>query len=264
MRGAKAISVIAASLLGAIPGLSQAQRPGGSEAHMTSAEAAAPFDPTGYWVSVITHDWLERMVVPQRGLYPDVPMTQKAKEFADAWQAGPVEAAGNQCEAYGAAAIMQVPEQLHITWQDPNTLQVQTDAGMQTRLLHFQPDPAMANAAPSRQGYSVAQWVIYRPALPQNLPRIAPPPETHYGWLQVGTTDMLPGLLRKNGVPYSGHADMSENWVLNTEADGDEWLTVTTTLNDPEYLSIPYVVNAIFNREANGSRWDPAPCSLTY
>ena len=32
---------------------------------------------------------------------------------------------------------MRVPGRLHITWQDDNTLRIDTDAGTQTRLLAF-------------------------------------------------------------------------------------------------------------------------------
>jgi hypothetical protein len=32
-----------------------------------SLRAAAPFDPTGTWVSVITEDWRWRMMTPPRG-----------------------------------------------------------------------------------------------------------------------------------------------------------------------------------------------------
>ncbi len=32
---------------------------------------------------------------------------------------------------------MSVPGRLHITWQDANTLRIDTDAGRQTRLVRF-------------------------------------------------------------------------------------------------------------------------------
>ncbi len=116
-----------------------------------SAQAQAPFDPTGYWVSLITENWRWRMVVPGKGEYADVPINLKAKQIADAWDPATDEAAGKQCEAYGAAVIMRNPERLHIVWQDANTLRVDTDEGMQTRLLNFVPPPppgAPAGAPP--------------------------------------------------------------------------------------------------------------------
>ena len=67
------------------------------------------------------------------------------------------EAAGEQCKAYGAGGIMRLPGRLHITWQDDNTLRIDTDEGMQTRLLHFDGKPPEGGPR-TWQGYSVAQW----------------------------------------------------------------------------------------------------------
>src|SRR5665213_2862015 len=107
-----------------------------------TAKASAPSDITGYWVAFVTEDWRFRMVTPHKGDYQAVPMTDQARKVADSWNPEADEAAGNQCKAYGAAAIMRVPARFHITWQDDNTLRIDSDAGMQTRLFHFQPQPA--------------------------------------------------------------------------------------------------------------------------
>ena len=66
-----------------------------------------------------------------------VPINQAAKKIMNDWNPAKDEAEGNQCKAYGAAAIMRVPGRVHITWQDDNTLKVDADAGMQTRVLRF-------------------------------------------------------------------------------------------------------------------------------
>ena len=87
-------------------------------------------------------------------------------------------------------------------------------------------------------------------------------PGRSYGSLRVMTDHMLPGLLRKNGLPYSAAAKMTEYWEVNAEPDGDQWLTVTSELEDPEYLRGSYVFTSIFRKEADGSRWDPTPCTL--
>ena len=220
------------------------------------------FDLPGYWVSIVTQNWRFRMVVPGKGEYVEIPLNLAAKQFADAWNAAADEAAGKQCEAYGAAAIMRVPERLHVSWQDGKTLVVQTDSGMQTRLLHF--DAAAGDASTSEnswQGYSVAHWEMH--AAPGGPPAAGQPRKPGYGGMQVMTNHMLPGLLRKNGVPYSDKAQMSEFWEVNGEPDGDQWLTVTTELQDPEYLQTPFYFTSIFQKEPDGSKWDPTPCSLT-
>ncbi|HTT04183.1 MAG TPA: hypothetical protein VMF64_02760 [Steroidobacteraceae bacterium] len=253
--GFAAIAVLwaaSASLLWAQP----VDRSGQSQA--ASAETQAPVDLTGYWVSIVgSNGWLFRMVVPQRGQYAGIPINGRARAFADAWSAAADEAAHKQCEAYGAAAIMQIPERLHVSWQDPQTLQIQTDAGMQSRLLRFQPTQAQRMAAPSRQGNSVAQWMLYRPG---GAGRDSGAPR--YGWLQVITTHMLPGLLRKNGVPYSAQASMTESWQYISVPDGEQLLTLTTTLTDPVYLAAPYLFNSVFQKQRDDSGWMPSPCSL--
>src|SRR5262249_55227409 len=118
-------------------------------------KAAATIDLTGYWVAVVSEDWRFRMVTPHKGDYPQVPMTDQARKAADAWDPAADEAAGNQCKSYGAAAIMRVPARFHITWQDDDTLKVESDAGMQTRLFHFKPVTAGDR---TWQGSSKAEW----------------------------------------------------------------------------------------------------------
>lgn len=238
-----------------------------------AAKEEAPIDLTGYWVSLITQDWRFRMVVPGSGEYAAIPINIKGKQTADAWRAAADEAAGKQCEAYGAAVLMRNPERLHITWQDANTLRVDTDSGMQTRLLHFLPPtpgaplpggssaPFMAphtNTPPSWQGQSVARWSSVRAAgaAATNAPR----PDS----FEVMTDDMLPGLLRKNGVPYGSQTTMHEWWGVYTEPTGEQWLTINTKVYDQEYLQKPYLYESIFMKEPNGSKWDPTPCSLTH
>ena len=64
-------------------------------------------DLTGYWVALVTEDWRFRMITPPKGDYSRVPLTEQARKIADAWDPAADEAAGNQCKAYGAAAIMR-------------------------------------------------------------------------------------------------------------------------------------------------------------
>src|SRR5438132_7467285 len=116
-----------------IPEGVHAQRGRGQAAANVPAKASAPIDLTGYWVSLVTEDWRWRMVTPPKGDYTSVPINAAGRRVADAWNPEKDEAAGEQCKAYGAAAIMRVPGRLHIAWANPNTLQIDTDAGTQTR-----------------------------------------------------------------------------------------------------------------------------------
>jgi len=227
--------------------------------------AAAPIDLTGYWVSIVTQDWRWRMVTPAKGDYQGLQITPAARKVADAWDPAKDEAAGEQCKSYGAPALMSVPGRLHITWQDDTTLKVDTDAGMQTRLLRF--DVKTPTDGPrSWQGVSQAQWLTPRPNVPLQLrpaDRTADAPVLRPtgGSLRVLTRNLRAGYLRKNGVPYSENAVLTEHWDLYKRPNGEEWLTITTQIEDPQYLTNVRLLAPIFKKEPDGSKWDPTPCS---
>ncbi|HVQ13154.1 MAG TPA: hypothetical protein VMS40_06170, partial [Vicinamibacterales bacterium] len=182
-----------------------AQGRGGSPSK--PASQSAPIDITGNWVSYVTEDWRFRMITPPKGDYTRVPLTPEGRKLADAWNPAADEAAGQQCKAYGAAAIMRVPARFRIAWQDEQTLRIESDAGMQTRMLRFTP------SSPSRdrtwQGHSVANW------------------DTPARKLVVTTTNLRAGYLRRNGVPYSADARVSEYFVLAPIGQSEQVLVVT-------------------------------------
>src|SRR5690606_19155033 len=98
---------------------------------------AAPYDLTGYWVSVVTEDWRWRMMTPPSGDYASIPITAAGRQVADAWNLEADASQGNECRPFGAGGIMRVPGRLHIHWEDDDTLRIDTDAGSQTRMFHF-------------------------------------------------------------------------------------------------------------------------------
>jgi len=237
--------------------------------------AAAPIDLTGYWVSLVTEDWLYRMVTPAKGDTASVPVSNQGKQAAAAWDPAKDEAAGEQCKSYGAAGIMRVPGRLHIDWQDDNTLKIDFDAGTQTRLLHFGGTPPATGDA-GYQGYSVASWeglgrggrgVFGLPGGGAGLtggppePTKAGPPAIRPGSLHVVTTRMKPGYLRKNGVPYSANTVLTENFDRVNEPDGTTLLIVSTIVDDPQNLTQPFLTSTHFKKEPDGSKWSPSVCT---
>jgi len=226
----------------------RAQQRGNAAAR--SARDAAPIDLTGYWVAYVTENWRYRMVTPAKGEYRRIPSSAAALPLINAWDPAIDERAGNQCKSYGAGAIMSVPGRLHITWQDADTLRVDTDAGTQTRLFRFSSSPS-ASASPSWQGESTATW------------ERATGPDGG-GSLRVVTSNLRAGYLRKNGVPYSERTTVTEHFDVAPIADGGKLLLVTTIVEDPVYLTGPYVVSPHFKKEPDGSKWEPTPCSSTW
>jgi len=237
-----------------------------------AAQQAAPIDLTGYWVSVVTEDWRWRMVTPPKGDYASIPISLEGKKAADLWDPAKDEAAGEQCRSYGAPAIMRVPGRLHISWRDPNTLQIEVDAGEQVRLLHFGTWTPSRGTPATWQGDSVAAWETPRPVgggggvgeTQAEQGRGAAPADADaakHGDLKVMTTHIRPGYLRKNGVPYSAGTTMTEYWDLNKEVNGEQWIVITTLVDDPLYLQAEWVTALHFKKEPDGSKWDPSPCS---
>jgi hypothetical protein len=221
-----------------------------------TAKDAALIDLTGYWVSIVDEDWRWRMLTPKKGDYASVPLNAEGKRAADTWDPAKDDREGNQCRAYGAAAIMRMPERIHITWSDDNTLRIDTDAGMQSRLFHF--DGSKWRGGVSQwQGDSVAAWE----KMPQRkyTVTLGGPVPGKGGTLKVVTTHMRPGYLRKNGVPYSGNAVLTE-YYDRFEYKDHSYLLVTSVVDDPEYLTTAFVTSDQFKREPDASKWNPAPC----
>jgi len=215
-------------------------------------KAAAPVDLTGYWVSVVTEDWRFRMMTPAKGDFPSIPLNAEGRKVALAWDPAKDEAAGESCKAYGPANIMRMPGRIHITWQDDNTLKLETDTGQQTRLFHFgRPQPP--TTAADWQGFSVAQWELAGGGGRNRIPG---------GDLKVVTTHARPGYLQKNGVPYSADAVITEHFdALEKEPNGDQWLIVTTLIDDPQYLNQPFQRSTHFKRQPDATGWAPEPCT---
>jgi hypothetical protein len=213
---------------------------------VATPKAAAPEDLTGYWVALITEDWRYRMITPAKGDYESIPLNAAGKKVADTWDPAADEKAGNQCKAYGAVGLTRIPGRLHIAWEGESTLRIDADAGTQTRLLHFGGKLA-ESPEPQWQGHSVADWSL-----------IGTPP--HGGYLKVLTTNLRPGYVRKNGVPYGAGATLTEYFTRVNESEGASYLIVTSVLQDPRYLTEPFTTSTNFKKVPDASGWRPTPC----
>jgi hypothetical protein len=239
-----------------------------------SYQRYAAVDVTGVWVSVVTEDWSVRMITPAKGDFASLPLNPAGQKVANAWDPDRDIAAGEACKAYAAPALLRIPGRVKIAWQDDgNTLRVDTDAGQQTRLLHF------AGTEPSGeagwQGYSAASWEYaggFDPgrvmAMAGTGPaparrRMAPLPDTPQGGsLKVITTHLKPGYLRKNGIPYSKDAVLTEYFNVYSDPYGADWMVVTNIVHDPTYLVVDFITSTNFKREPDDSKWRPRPCTL--
>lgn len=244
-----AIAVACVAILLPASALAQAGRGGQVP---PAAKAIAPIDLTGYWVSLVTEDWRYRMMTPALGDFPSVPVTPAARALANAWDPAKDEAEGNACKGYGAVNILRMPGRLHITWQDDNTLKIETDTGTQTRLFHFGAWQPASEA--TWQGDSVARWEFAGGRQPRDG-------AVHGGDLAVVTTHMKAGYIQKNGVPYSANTVLTEHFDVVHEPDGKTLLIATEMVEDPTYLARRFQRSTHFRKQDDGSGWDPMPCS---
>ena len=221
-----------------------------------TGQAGARVDLTGYWVSVVTEDWLWRMITPPKGDLASIPLNAAGTQAAGTWDLAKDNASGDQCKAFGAAAVMRIPGRLHITWQDANTLKVETDAGRQTRLFYFN-GTGTPPTGRSLQGFSVAAWES--PNVGGGGGGFGSFAAGAAGGLKVVTTQLSAGYLRKNGVPYSQNAVVTEYFDRHSDF-GSEWFTVTTIVEDPQYLTQPFITSTHFRKEPDGAKFTPMAC----
>jgi hypothetical protein len=286
--GAAIAAILAAVLVGTSAHAQRGGRGGGPPAPPRPAREVAPVDFTGTWVSVVTEDWRWRMVTPPKGDVASIPVNPEGRKAAAAWDVAADDSAGHQCKAFGVGGIMRQPGRIRISWQDDQTLKLEFDAGTQTRLLHFTPSTPPP-AEKTWQGISIAQWQgpgvgrggppvdarvtgggLIAPVVPggggQGL-RGGPPPRGQArintgGHVRVVTTNFREGYLRKNGVPYSEQASITEYFHrLPTHPNGDNWLQVITIIEDPRYLTQPFYTSTNFRLEANDANFKPSACA---
>ena len=202
---------------------------------MQSAEAAAPIELAGNWTTVITEDWRWRMVTPPKGDYVSLPLNEEGIRAADMWDPNSEE---GSCKAYGAGNIMRMPIRVNISWEDEDTLLLETDHGRQTRRFHFNPQDVTTDEA-SLQGDSIAAW--------------------EGASLKVVTRNLTSGYIRRNGVPYSENAVVTEYFDRHDNY-GDQWFVVSVIVEDPEYLTEPYYTSSSFKLLPDNSEWNPVSC----
>jgi hypothetical protein len=218
---------------------------GAAPAAAQGPRAAAPVDLTGYWVSIVTEDWIERMS-------PDSPPsgTGGARGLGNR---GPetAPAGADPCRVYAAGGSLRVPGRLHITWADDTTLKVEMDAGTQTRLFHFNPTTP-APAEKSLQGHSVATWELANGRGRGGFGAPAPAANAPRPW------GSLNGYLLSSRSAYSDNATLTEYFSKHSDF-GTDYMTVTAMLQDGART---IVTSSTFKKEADGAKFKPAGCDV--
>src|SRR5712691_3307663 len=194
---------------------------------LLGAVAVAPLlaqrDLTGEWAPRFHEDQPERIPGPEIGDYLGLPINDAARLRGDSWDASLLTLPEHQCKPHPADYGPRAPANLRF-WRDIDTATQQTIA-YHTHISWQAPERTIwmdgrehppEYAAHTWQGFSTGKW--------------------EGDMLTVTTTHLKNGWIRRNGIPRSDRAVLTEHWIRH-----DKYLTLVSIVNDPVYLSEPFI-----------------------
>ena len=205
-----------------------------------SAYAQAAPDLSGVWQPRYQEDFPERIPGPELRDYLGLPINDAARQFADSWDSSRIALPEEQCRVHVSPYILRGPTNLRIWYekhpvtQEVIAIKMYTSTYEQTRTIWMdgRPHPG-PNAPHTWMGFSTGRW--------------------DGDMLIVETTHIKQGWIRRNGVPMSDRARMTEYVVKR----GD-MVTHAFVLVDPIYLAEPLVKSQEFfkaERELPAQTW---------
>ena len=188
-----------------------------------ASAASAQHDLAGMWAQRFHEDLPERGEGPEIGDYTGLPINDAARLRADSWDASKWTVPERQCEPHPADYGPRGPANLRIASTVDSISQavvawnVTVMWSLQQRTIYMdgRPHPS-ANAQHSWQGFSTGEW--------------------EGDMLKVTTTHLKEGWVRRNGLPRSDKATLTEYFIRN-----EDYLTLVTIVDDPVYLTEPLV-----------------------
>ena len=201
----------------------------------------AQIDLAGEWNPRFYEDQPERIPGPEIGDYLGLPISDAARMRADIWDADLLTLPEHQCKPHPSDYGVRGPANLRL-WKevDPATQQIiawHTHISWQAteRTIYMDGRPHPPEYAPHTwQGFSTGKW--------------------DGDILTITTTHLKIGWIRRNGVPRSDRATVTEHWIRH-----DDHLTIVTVVNDPVYLTEPFVRSTDFILDLH-QQIDPYPC----
>ena len=193
-------------------------------AALVAAPLDAQVDFTGEWAPLYHEDGPERGPGPELADYTEMPINDAARMQADSYDADRISVVEEyQCRPHGADYALRGLGQVRI-WRDIDAASQRVIAfhmhflawdSERTIYLDGRTHPP-ADALHTFQGFSTGVW--------------------EGNMLTVTTTHLKTNYLRRNGLPRSDQATLTEHWTRH-----GEYLTITTVIEDPVFLTEPLV-----------------------
>jgi hypothetical protein len=202
----------------------------------------AQVDFSGEWAPRFHEDQPERVPGPALGDYLGLPINDAARLRADSWDASIMTLPEWQCRPHSADYI----------WRGPSPLTIRKEEDPLTReIVAFH-----------------AEWLrsIDNPVWLDGRER--PPDDALHSWggfatgkwegdmLTVTVTHLKEGYIRRNGMPRSDKATVTEHWIRH-----GNFLTIATIVNDPVYLTEPFVRTTDYELDLH-QHVVPYPCEM--
>jgi glyoxylase-like metal-dependent hydrolase (beta-lactamase superfamily II) len=198
-------------------------------------------DLAGEWNNIAFEDQADRRNGPELGDFSGFPLNDAARLRAESWTASIWSLPEWQCRPHPADYITVGPSPLHI-WKETTPLTRQVVAWhmewlrSKERIVYMdgRPHPS-SDALHTWGGFSTGKW--------------------EGDILTITTTHLKEGYLRRNGVPRSDLATMTEHLVRH--GGYIEWITI---IYDPVYLTEPFIRTTEYALNLRG-KLTPNPCS---
>jgi glyoxylase-like metal-dependent hydrolase (beta-lactamase superfamily II) len=211
-------------------------------AAFAAVPASAQVDFSGEWAPRFWEDQPERVPGPELGDFLGIPISEAARLRAESWDASIQTLPEWQCRPHSADYIWRGPSNLRISKEvDPVSREITAFHAEWLRsvdraiYLDGRPHPP-ADALHTWAGFSTAKW--------------------EGDMLTVTVTHLKEGYLRRNGLPRSDKATLTEHWIRN----GD-FLTVVAIVNDPVYLTEPFIRTTDYELDVR-QQIPPYPCGV--
>jgi hypothetical protein len=209
---------------------------------LISVPAYAQVDFSGEWAPRIYEDAPERVPGPELGDYLGIPINDATRMRADSWQASLQTLPEWQCRPHQADYIWRGPSNLTITKElNPLTREIRA---IHAEWLRSIDNPVWMDGRPHPDKDSLASWGGFATG------------KWEGDMLTVTVTNLKEGYLRRNGLPRSSEATVTEHWIRH----GD-FITFVVITNDPVYLSEPFIRTTDYELNVR-QQVPPYPCEM--
>jgi hypothetical protein len=200
--------------------------------------ALAQMDFSGEWAPVQDEDNTGN---PYVGEFLGIPMSKAGSLRAQAWNASLYTLPEWQCRPHGAMYISRGPSQVRI-WKeiDPNSRQI---TAYHAEWLRSVDNPYYMDGRARPPALAPHTWGGFSTA------------EFIGDMLKITTTHLKEDYYRRNGVPSSDEATLTQYWIRRGDI-----LTWVTIAYDPLYLSEPMIRSSEYRWSPN-QQIPPYPCT---